>query len=118
VRFIDNKDVQITEHGQLDNAHFVQVMDGHILDRKRADELERAGDEMLAKARPDLLGTVTAYFDDGEYTAAAYFTSEAEAREGERKEMPAEVGADFAEWERVMKVDKYLDITEPWLVSA
>ena len=29
------------EHGSLDGAHFVQVMEGHVTDRDRAVALER-----------------------------------------------------------------------------
>ena len=46
---------------------------------------------MLVTARPDLLGSVTAYFGDGEFTELAYFTSEEAARKGESGEMPDEM---------------------------
>ena len=32
--------------------------------------------------------------------------------------MSKEMASMFAEWERLMKVEKYIDITDPWLVSA
>ena len=73
---------------------------------------------MLMEARPDLLGSVTAYFDGDDFTSVAYFTSEADAREGERSEMPAEAADKFAEWQEVVKVDTYMDITDPWLVKT
>ena len=105
-------------HGDIDNAHFVQVMEGHVSDRRRLTELERESDPVLAELRPDLLGSVTAYFGDDEFAEVAYFTSEDEARRAERAEMPAEMASKFAEWERLMKVERYIDITDPWLVSA
>ena len=79
-----------------------------------ADYLER----VLADLRPDLLGSVTAFYDDGEFTEVAYFTDEASARSAERAEMPPELAEKFAEWESIMKVDRYLDIREPWLTAS
>ena len=117
-RFHETTDVAVMAHGELDDAHFVQVMDGHVADRQRAMDLEREADPVLAEARPDLLGAVTAYFDDDEFVEVAYFTSEESAREGEAKEVPAEMADRFAEWEHVMKVDHYRDITDPWLIRA
>lgn len=118
VTFHDSDEVHLMMHGDPDRSHFIQVMEGHVTDRARADALEQEADPMLATMRPELLGAITAYFDDGEYTEVAYFTSETDARAGERKEMPSEAAAKFAEWEQVMKVERYLDITDPWLVSA
>jgi len=118
VRFHDTDDVQLMTHGELDRAHFVQVMEGHCADRNRAVELEHDADPLLATARPDLLGAVTAFFDDDEFTEIAYFTSEHEARKAEGRDMPEEMATTFGEWERLMKVDRYIDITDPWLVSA
>lgn len=118
VRFHDTDDVQLMTHGELDNAHFVQVMEGHCADRDRLVELEHEADPMLAEARPELIGAVTAYFADNEFTEVAYFTSETEARRGETREVPTEMASKFAEWETLMKVDRYIDITDPWLVSA
>lgn len=118
IAFHDTEDVHLMTHGDLDQSHFVQVMEGHVTDRARADALEREAEPMLATLRPELLGAVTAFFGDDEYAEVAYFTSEAAAREGERKDVPADAVGKLAEWEQVMKVERYLDIAEPWLVSA
>ena len=118
VTFHDSVDVQVMTHGGLDGAHFVQVMDGHVTDKERAIDLERRSDAVLAEMRPDLLGSITAFYGDHEFTEVAYFGSEEEAREGEQADMPPEMADMFAEWESVMKVDKYLDIKEPWLTTA
>jgi hypothetical protein len=116
VRFHDTTDVQMMQHGDLDQAHFVQVMDGHVTDRDRALKLEQESEPMLADMRPDLLGAVTAFYGD-EFTEMAYFTSEAEAREAEKRPMPDEAATAMADWERTMKVDRYMDIPDPWIVS-
>jgi hypothetical protein len=117
-RFHESTDVQIMAHGEMDKATFVQVMEGRVTDRERAVELEREADPVLAEVRPELIGAVTAFFDDGEFAEVAYFKSEREAREGERREPPAEIAPKMAEWQRVMKVERYLDIADPWLAHA
>ncbi len=117
VTFHDSEDVEVMTHGAIDGARFIQVMEGHVTDRARMVALEREADPMLIEARPDLLGAVTAYFDDGEFTEVAYFTSEEAAREGEQREPDGDVAAMMNEWQHVMKVERYFDITEPWLAS-
>ncbi|MEI2698530.1 MAG: hypothetical protein V9E94_09310 [Microthrixaceae bacterium] len=116
--FHDTEDVHVMAHGKLEDAHFVQVMEGHVTDRVRAEALEREADPVLAEARPDLLGSVTAYYDEDNYADFAYFTSEAEAREAEQREIPPALAEKFGEWEQLMKVDRYLDITEPWMIAG
>jgi hypothetical protein len=56
--------------------------------------------------------------DDGEYVMAIYFTSEAEAREGEKKEPPGELAATMQEM-GALEVGEvtYLDLRDPWLLS-
>ena len=118
VRFHDSVEVHVMAHGDLNKARFVQVMEGHVADQDRAVELEQEQEPILSEVRPDLLGSVTAYFDDHEFTELAYFTSEEEAREGERRDLPSDAADKFAEWEQVVKVERYMDITEPWLMNA
>ena len=73
---------------------------------------------VLAAQLPDLLGSVTAYFDDGEFTELAYFATEEAARDGEQRAMSKEAADAFVEWSEVMLVERYLDLTEPWLITA
>jgi hypothetical protein len=117
-QFHDSTDVQVSSHGDLDNAGFVQVMEGHVTDHDRAVAMEQESDSMLTELRPDLIGYVTAYFDDNGFTELAYFTSESAAREGEGQDMPSEAAAAMADWQDVMKVDRYLDLPQPWLTKA
>ncbi len=118
VRFHDSEDVQVMAHGSLDDAHFVQAMEGHVTDLQRAHDVEADADPILAEARPDLLGSVTAFFDDGEFTELAYFTSEDAARAGEHKDLSPAAAAAFTQWSSVMPVDRFLDLREPWLMTA
>jgi hypothetical protein len=100
--------------GGKDDAGFVQVMQGHIEDSGKADEMfTHAADaeRVLGEARPDVIGEIVAIHDDGNgYTDAVYFTSESEARTNEKKTMPAEAQAMMQEFETALVVDEYLDI--------
>ncbi len=118
VRFHDSDDVQVMTHGSLDDAGFVQAMEGHVTDLQRAHDVEAEADAILAEERPDLLGSVTAFFDDGEFTELAYFTDEAAARAGEGKDLSPEAAATYAQWSEAMPIDRFLDLTEPWLMTA
>jgi hypothetical protein len=118
VRFHDTEDVQLMTHGDLDKAHFVQVMEGHCADRDRLVELLHEAEPMLAQARPDLIGSVMAYFPNNEFTEVAYFTSETDARKAETREMPSEMAEKFTEWGTLAHVDRYIDLTDPWMVSS
>lgn len=115
VMFHDTDDVHVMQHGDLDKARFVQVMDGHVSDHDRALEVEHEADPLLAELRPELLGAVTAFHGDDAYTEIAYFTSEAEARQGEQRAVPEKAAMTMAAWNDVMTVDRYFDIPRPWL---
>jgi hypothetical protein len=82
--FRESSDVTTLFDGGSDDAGFVQVMEGRVKDRAKADAFESP--ELLAQlrtARPDLIGGLRVWFDDGSFAEAAYFTSEEEARKGE-----------------------------------
>ncbi|MEZ5322832.1 MAG: hypothetical protein R2698_12305 [Microthrixaceae bacterium] len=117
VSFHDSVDVQEMDHGDRDRARFVQVMEGHISDPARARALHDSAGEALRTLRPDLLGSIVAYHGEDAFTEVAYFTSESEARQAEAN-MAQEMPAEFADFDQVMKVERYLDLTDPWLVSA
>lgn len=116
--FHDTEEVEVMQHGRLDDARFVQVMEGHVTDRTRAVELEHQADALLARERPELLGSVTAFYDGDSFTELAYFTDERAARQGEQRSLSNDAERAFAEWQQVMKVDRYLDLQDPWLTSA
>lgn len=119
VRFHDCADVDLMMGGGSDDAGFVQVIQGRIRDLEGLRAHLRDMDEQaLRNLRPDIIGSITAYHPDGGFTEAVYFTSEAEAREGERREPPQEMRD---EMERMMAFYEgewtYLDLHEPWLSS-
>jgi hypothetical protein len=117
VRFRETEDAHVMQHGDVDAATFVQVMDGRVADAEAARSLNDRAADALRTARPDLLGSVIAFFDDGTFTELAYFTSEADARAAENGEMPPEMAEMVAEFQRVMPVDRYRDISDPLLSS-
>jgi len=94
----------------------VQVMQGRVSDRDRARELMNTGPDDWASFRPDILGTLWLGHEDDGWTMAIYFTSEAEARAGEQKEMPAEMQETMQEMESLSVGDtSYFDLKDPWL---
>lgn len=116
--FLDSTDVDVDTPGDPDQAGFVQVMQGRTTEPDRARELMASDPTDWADFRPEILGTVTANHDDGRWTMAIYFTSEAEAREGEKKEPPEEVAKLMKELDSLSVGEPtYLDLREPWLHS-
>ena len=116
IKVHESSDVELSFGGGSDAAGFVQVMQGQIHDLARLRELEQAATKDVEQRRPDVIGSARILFDDGGFTESIYFTSEAEAREGEQKGMPEDSGP-MDEWEAVVRVDRYLDLTDPWLLS-
>jgi hypothetical protein len=114
VTFHDCSRIETLFGGGKDDAGFVQVMSGTIRDRAKADTMfTRAADaeKVLGAARPDVIGEVVAIHDDGDgYTDIVYFSSEADARANEKKEMPAEAQAMMQEFESALEVSEYLDL--------
>jgi hypothetical protein len=116
--FHDSTDVTVDTQGDPDRAGFVQVMQGRGTNPGRARELMRQDSDKWAAFRPDVIGSVTALYGDGEYTTAVYFTSEREAREGERKEPPPELKAQMDELMGLnVGEPRFFDIEQPWLYS-
>ena len=118
VTFRDSSDVTVDLTGDPDKAGFVQVMQGRGTDPDRARELMTQDADKWAAFRPDVLGSVVAGHEGGAYTMAIYFTSEAEAREGERKEPPPELAAQMEEMNKLSVGEpEFFDLKQPWLQS-
>ena len=117
VAFHDSSDINVMG-APSDKAGFVQVMRGRVTDRQKWAQIMGRMAEfegVMSAQRPDVIGDVTALHSDGTFTDVIYFTSEADARQGEAKPMPAEVEALFEEFMAAGSVDDYLDLREPWL---
>ena len=89
--FADYDDVILLGPGGSDNAGFVQVMQGRVADAERERRMTRDFAQRPMDFRPDILGGIAAIGDDGDFVQAIYFTSEADAREGEQKPMPSDM---------------------------
>ncbi len=116
--FKDSTDVVPDVVGDPDTAGFVQVIQGQGTDPDRARELMSQDSAEWAAFRPDIIGSIAAAHDAGAYTMAIYFTSEADAREGERKEPPPELKAQMDEMDALSTgVPEFYDLKQPWLYS-
>jgi hypothetical protein len=118
--FRNSKDVMPDLRGDPDQASFVQIMQGQQgPDPERAQELMNQNSDEWAAFRPEVLGSLGIAHPDGTWTMALYFTSESEAREGERKEPPPELQAQMEEMNKLSVGEpEYFDLKEPWLASA
>jgi hypothetical protein len=117
VTFHDCAEVHLIGGGGSDDAGFVQIMQGRYTDPERAVELMRAFEDPLREQRPDVLGGELCLHGDGGFTQAMYFTSEAEARIGEKKQPPPEVQASMDEMATHTTDLVFHDLTDPWLDS-
>jgi hypothetical protein len=116
--FKDSNDVVVDVTGEPDDAGFVQVMQGRGSDPDRARELMGQDSAEWAAFRPDVLGSVAVGHEGGAYTMVIYFTSEEEAREGERKEPPPELKAQMDEMAALsIGEPEFFDLKQPWLYS-
>lgn len=113
--FRESSDITTLFDGGSDDAGFVQVMEGRVTDRAAAEAFETP--EMMAElraARPDLLGSLRAWFMDGTFAEVAYFASEEAARKGESSPDFSGPQEEYAALHREMT---FSDIREPLLVS-
>jgi hypothetical protein len=116
--FRDSTDVTVDVQGDPDQAGFVQVMKGRSSDPQKARQLMDQDSDKWAEFRPDILGSVAIGHDDGSYTMVLYFTSEAEAREGERKDPPPELQAQMEEMGKLSVGEtEFFDLKQPRIVS-
>jgi hypothetical protein len=120
VSFRDSEDVLVDMQGDPDSAGFVQVMQGQVTDAARAREvMESIPSDVMASYRPDVLGSMVISHDDGAWTQVIYFTSEAEARQGESKEPPAELQNAMEEMGKLSVGETtFLDLKAPQLQTA
>ena len=112
--------VDLVDEGGSDDAGFVQVIQGKVTDVEKARELDNATQSQMKEMRPDVIGGIVAWHpQNGRFTNAIYFTSEAEARAKEKESLSSPEFEKFmSEWQAISDGEpKYLDITEPWYSS-
>lgn len=110
--FRESTDTAPLFDGGSDAAGFVQVMEGRVADRAKAEAFESP--EMLDQlraARPDLLGGLRVWYDDGTFVDLAYFTSEEAARQGEASE---EFQGPSDDYNALFEEMKFIDLRDPF----
>ena len=116
--FRDSTDVTVDVQADPDDAGFVQVVQGRSSDPKRVKQLMDQDADKWAAFRPDVIGSVAIGYEDGGYTMVMYFTSEADAREGERKEPPPELQAQMNEMNELSVGEtEFFDLKQPRMMS-
>ena len=118
VTFRDSSDVTVDVRSDPDQAGFVQMMQGRSTDPERAKQLMAQDEDKWAALRPDMVGSVVIGHDGGAYTMVMYFTSEADAREGEGKEVPPDMRATMDEMNKLSVGEtEFFDLKQPAMRS-
>jgi hypothetical protein len=115
--FHDCTMVDLMKDGGSDDAGFVQVIQGKVTDVDKARQLDKGTQDQMNQMRPDVIGGIVAWHpQNGRFTNAIYFTSEAEARAKEKESSNSPEFQKFmSEWQAISDGEpKFLDITEPW----
>jgi hypothetical protein len=117
VTFHDCDDATIFLQGGADDAGFVQVIQGRVTDPERFRRMMEQPMETLHRERPEIIGGTLAMQPDGWFTETVAFRSEAEAREGERKQMPEDLRNEMRQEMAMMQDVSYKDLHHPWFAS-
>lgn len=118
VTFHDCDDVHLMLDGGSDQAGFVQVIQGRISDPEKFRMMMDRPMDMLHEQRPEIIGGTMAVDQDGFFTQTISFTTEAEAREGEQKEMPAQMRGEMDDMQTSMTDVSFHDLHHPWFATA
>lgn len=114
MEFHDCDDVTMVLEGGSDDAGFVQIIRGRVDDPERMKAM-LADTTMLHEARPEIVGGTLAFEPDGTFVETIAFTSEEEARAGEKVEPPPDVRRELAyAWQGAT----FHDLHRPWFESA
>lgn len=116
VTFRDCAEVDVLLGGGSNAAGFVQVIRGRARDKTLVRRLEQEVHEPFPAQRPDFLGGFVAW-DGDRFTDMSYFTSEEDARAGERKMASGDLRRRVDRLMEQVEEVSYLDITNPWLYS-
>lgn len=118
--FHDCTEVDLMGPGGSDDAGFVQVIQGKVTDVEASRRLDEESMQAMEGQRPDVIGALTAWHpENGRFTSAIYFTSEAEARAGEAKTADEPQFQEYMEKMQALADGEpvFHDISEPWLTS-
>ena len=115
----DAPTVHTYRDGGVDQAGFVQVIQGHTDHMERMVSLGRDQEEVLAREAPHILGVTVAEHADrpGDFTQIVYFTSEQDAR-GYDQDPPIEQDQPAQEERRRLMTNmRSFDLRDPQLLS-
>lgn len=113
----ESDDITIYRGGHHDGARFVQVMQGRVKDVEAARALNERMEKDMPTQRPDILGGVTAMYDEGYFTDVVYFSSLEDARRNE-KLMEENPPPEMQEWIALLQGDLvFFDLEDPWLTT-
>jgi len=118
VEFAETGDVTTYLAGGSDAAGFVQAIKISGVDRQRVDAADREFEEIASHVRPDLIGGIRVRTAPDGFVEANYFTSEHDARAGEKEDPPPELVEGLEDFMAMMKDGEYFDFTEPFIHSA
>jgi hypothetical protein len=114
VTFTESEDTETFLGGGSNDAGFVQIMRG-TADRDELHAMDAAFERVAGSWRPDLIGVLRVWTGPDRYADVGYFTSEAEAREGEKKEPTPEIAEQMRRFEKLMSGVEFIDLKDPWL---
>ena len=112
-KFYESSEIETIAGGGSDEAGFVQIMKGRAKDLDKLAEMMREGEPEMSTRRPDVIGGTSARIGTNEFITTMYFTSEAEAREGEKSMSPD----DGPPMDELIEEMQFIDISEPVLRS-
>jgi hypothetical protein len=114
VKFTDSEDTETFLGGGSNDAGFVQIMRG-TADRDQLHAMDAEFEKHGPSFRPDVIGGIRVWTGPDRYTDVMYFTSEADARAGEKKEPPPELAEAMGRFENLMANVEFIDLKDPWL---
>ena len=115
VTFTDSDDVETLLGGGSNDAEFVQVMKSSVIDRVLMSRLDAAFESAAPTYRPDVIGSLRIWTGPTSAYDVTYFTSEAEAREGESRDFPPEFAGLVDDLQSLMASTDFIDLRDPWL---
>jgi len=113
-QFFNCNEVHLFRGGGDDSAGFVQVMVYKPSDLQAVRDLTKMF-EGVADQRPDILGGMLSFATDGTVFDCNYFTSEADARSGEKQEMSGEMQEAMQRFGQIAGNVEFLDLKNPEL---
>ncbi len=101
-----------------ESARFLQFISARTSDVERFTAVNDAFQIEVRTHRPDVVGSLIAWFDDDRFVETVLFTSEQDARNAESREFPGGIEGLFGELMQLMQGIDYRDVRDPWLATG